>query len=157
MTQFRFNPITNQDRTERLSRLRQNMSKLALDAAILTPGSNLRYITGLTWRETERLVCAVITDAQMIFVSPKFEDTALIAGLSIPVDDFVFWEEHENPYEALALWLGLDKEIIALDSNCNFGHYTGLQKALTSTKIVSTDGCLAPLRARNSQKDFQLD
>ena len=41
----------------------------------------MRYFFGLTWRETERLVCAVVSAQRVVFVCPKFEDTALLAAL----------------------------------------------------------------------------
>ncbi len=159
MTSMITNPamfITPTERADRLARLRGNMEQLELGAVILTPGSNMRYITGLTWGQTERLVCAVITAKEMVFVCPKFEDTALFAGVSVPVDDYVFWEEHETPSAALAAWLGKDIGNAALDINCSFGHAVAMQDAMPDLRFVSSDECLAPLRARKSPAELAL-
>ena len=98
-------PITAEERQGRLARLQASMASHGLDAVIVTPGANMRYFFGLTWRETERLVCAVISESAVVFVCPKFEDTALLAALSSPVD-CVWWEEHEDPRQAVANVLG---------------------------------------------------
>lgn len=148
--------ITASERLDRLARLRQNMAQQNLDAVVLTPGSNMRYMAGLGWGQTERLVCAIITPNEMVFVCPKFEDTALFAGVSVPVDDYVFWEEHENPCAALASWLGNDTRKIALDINCSFGHAVAMQEAMPTIIFVSTDESLAPLRSCKSPAEIAL-
>ena len=94
-------PITADERQSRLAHLRASMASNELDAVIVTPGANMRYFFGLAWRETERLVCAVVSGSTVVFVCPKFEDTALLAALSSPVD-CVWWEEHEDPRLAVA-------------------------------------------------------
>ena len=86
-------PITADERQSRLATLQASMASYELDAVIVTPGANMRYFSGLTWRETESLVCAVISESAVVFVYPKFEDTALLAALSSPAD-CVWWEEH---------------------------------------------------------------
>ena len=79
-------PITADERLRRLARLQASRASHELDAVIVTPGANMRYFFDLTWRETERLVCAVISGDAVTFVCPKFEDTALLAALSSPAD-----------------------------------------------------------------------
>jgi Xaa-Pro dipeptidase len=54
-------PITHDERQERLRALQKSLPSFALDAVMITPGASMRYLFGLTWRETERLVCAVVT------------------------------------------------------------------------------------------------
>ncbi|MAJ54224.1 MAG: hypothetical protein CBC39_09630, partial [Cellvibrionales bacterium TMED79] len=89
-------PITHDERQKRLKALQDSLPAFALDAVMITPGASMRYLFGLTWRETERLVCAVVSTKRVVFVCPKFEDTALLAALSTP-HDFAWWEEHEDP------------------------------------------------------------
>jgi Xaa-Pro aminopeptidase len=61
-------PITTDERQQRLARLQAAMASHELDAVIVTPGANMRYFFGLTWRETERLVCAVTSKDGVVFV-----------------------------------------------------------------------------------------
>ena len=79
-------PITHEERQQRLSALQNSLPAFELDAVMITPGASMRYFFGLTWRETERLVCAVVSAQRVVFVCPKFEDTALLAALSTTYD-----------------------------------------------------------------------
>ncbi len=149
--------ITVHERQSRLERLRENMSSSLLDGIILTPGSNLRYMTGLAWGETERLVCLLITQTSVIFICPKFEDTALISCFNVPVDDLIYWEEHECPYQAVASLLAqLKCRKIGLNADCSFGHAVNLQQCATYTMIEPAQKCLAPLRARKTSAELAL-
>ena len=120
--------ITADERQGRLARLQASMPSHELDAVIVTPGANMRYFFGLTWRETERLVCAVISGSTVVFVCPKFEDTALLAALSSPVD-CVWWEEHEDPRLAVANVLAEGSfSGIGIDPNCSFRQVHALSR-----------------------------
>ena len=131
------------------------MASHDLDAVIVTPGANMRYFLGLTWRETERLVCAVISGSNVAFVCPKFEDTALVAALSSPVD-CVWWEEHEDPRQAVSNVLA-DGSLsrIGIDPNCSFGQVHALSKATQST-LTSAGDLLQSLRSQKSATELAL-
>jgi Xaa-Pro dipeptidase len=148
-------PITEEERQQRLAGLQACMASHDLDAVIVTPGANMRYFFGLTWRETERLVCAVISRSTVIFVCPKFEDTALLAALSSPVD-CVWWEEHEDPRQAVANVLAEGSlSIIGIDPNCSFGQVHALSKATRST-LTSAGDLFQSLRAQKSSTELAL-
>ena len=115
------------------------MASNELDAVIVTPGANMRYFFGLAWRETERLVCAVISESEVVFVCPKFEDTALLAALSSPVD-CVWWEEHYDPRQTVENDLAEGSiSRIGVDPNCSFGQVHALSKATQSTLTSAGD------------------
>ena len=147
--------MTEEERQQRLARLQACMASHDLDAVIVTPGANMRYFFGLTWRETERLVCAVISGSTVIFVCPKFEDTALTAALSSPID-CVWWEEHEDPRQAVANVLAEGSlSIIGVDPNCSFGQVHALSKATRST-LTSAGDLFQSLRAQKSSTELAL-
>ena len=109
-------PITHEERQQRLSALQNSLPAFELDAVMITPGASMRYFFGLTRRETERLVCAVVSAQRVVFVCPKFEDTALLAALSstcASTYDYAWWEEHEDPRHVVATVLS--------DSHCQSG------------------------------------
>jgi len=148
-------PITEEERQGRLARLRASMASHDLDAVIVTPGANMRYFLGLTWRETERLVCAVISGSNVAFVCPKFEDTALLAALSSPVD-CVWWEEHEDPRQAVAnIFAEGSFSRIGVDPNCSFGQVHALSKATQST-LTSAGDLFQSLRGQKSSTELAL-
>ena len=148
--------ISQDERRIRLALVRKRMREIDLDAIILVPGANMRYLFGLSWGETERLVCAIVTSESAVFVCPKFEDTALYASLSSPAE-YVFWQEHEDPY-GLAAEVIADQRArsVALDSNCSFGHAIRLSEATETKEFTSTEPIIAPLRARKSKAELAL-
>ena len=132
------------------------MAAAEQDAIILTPGSNMRYFFGLSWGETERFVCAILTQNKIVFICPKFEDTALFAALSTQ-SEYALWEEDENPYALAASVLADHNALaIALDPNCSFGHAAQLTQALTGGRVSSADSIIAPLRACKSDAELAL-
>ncbi len=148
-------PITADERQGRLAHLQARMASHELDAVIVTPGANMRYFFGLTWRETERLVCAVISESAVVFVCPKFEDTALLAALSSPVD-CVWWEEHEDPRQAVANVLVKGSfSKIGVDPNCSFGQVHALTTATRST-LTSAGDLFQSLRGLKSATELAL-
>jgi Xaa-Pro dipeptidase len=148
-------PITTDERQQRLARLQAAMASHELDAVIVTPGANMRYFFGLTWRETERLVCAVISESAVVFVCPKFEDTALLAALSSPAD-CVWWEEHEDPRQAVANILAEGSfSRVGIDPNCSFGQVHALSKATRST-LKSAGDLFQSLRGQKSATEIAL-
>ena len=148
-------PITAEERQGRLARLQASMASHGLDAVIVTPGANMRYFFGLTWRETERLVCAVISESAVVFVCPKFEDTALLAALSSPVD-CVWWEEHEDPRQAVSNVLAEGSlSRIGIDPNSSFGQVHALSKA-TQSVLTSAGDLFQSLRGQKSARELAL-
>jgi Xaa-Pro dipeptidase len=148
-------PITAEERQGRLARLQASMASHGLDAVIVTPGANMRYFFGLTWRETERLVCAVVSESAVVFVCPKFEDTALVAALSSPVDG-VWWEEHEDPRQAVSNVLAEGSlSRIGIDPNCSFGQVHALSKA-TQSVLTSAGDLFQSLRGQKSATELAL-
>jgi len=148
-------PITAEERQGRLARLQASMASHALDAVIVTPGANMRYFFGLTWRETERLVCAVVSESAVVFVCPKFEDTALLAALSSPVD-CVWWEEHEDPRQTVANVLAEGSlSRVGIDPNCSFGQVHALSKA-TQSVLTSAGDLFQSLRSQKSATELAL-
>ena len=86
----------------RLDRLRAAADRAGEAAVVISPGSDLRYLVGITGSSFERLTVLVVpTDAGVapVFVSPRLE----FAGLGhVPFDDLGVdvrtWVDGEDPY-----------------------------------------------------------
>ncbi|MEM9303699.1 MAG: Xaa-Pro peptidase family protein [Pseudomonadota bacterium] len=149
--------IGNEERAGRLEALRGRMAEAGVDAVVLTPGANLRYVTGLAWGATERLVCAIVRPERLVFVAPRFEASSLVASVPVPFDDARYWEEHENPHALVATLLAdLGTGTVALDPNCAFGHADALVAAATAARWRSAHDLIAPLRAQKSAAELAL-
>ena len=89
----------------RLARVRQSMKSQSIDAALLSVGHDLPYLTGYYAMPLERLTMLVVThDSVAALVVPRLE-----APRVTPFDDVfkvVPWGETENPVEIVAKHLG---------------------------------------------------
>ena len=94
----------------RLARVRQSMKSQSIDAALLSVGHDLPYLTGYYAMPLERLTMLVVThDSVAALVVPRLE-----APRVTPFDDVfkvVPWGETENPVEIVAKHLGSAKRI----------------------------------------------
>jgi Xaa-Pro aminopeptidase len=92
----------------RLERAAEAAGRAGLDALLLTPGPDLRYLTGYDTHQSERLTCLVVPAAGPAFlVVPRLE---LASAQASPVSsmnlDLVVWDETGDPYQAVAQRLG---------------------------------------------------
>ncbi|GAA2480544.1 Xaa-Pro peptidase family protein [Terrabacter carboxydivorans] len=90
----------------RLDRLRRHASDAGVAATVVSPGSDLRYLTGIAGSSFERLTALVVPSdpaVPPVFVSPALEYAGLghvpLADLGVEVRT---WVDGEDPY-ALAL------------------------------------------------------
>jgi Xaa-Pro aminopeptidase len=89
---------------DRLARARAATSAAGLDALLVSPGSDLRYLTGYQAKPLERLTCLVLlADGDPILYVPRLE---LPAALASPVADsgieVVPWDETDDPFALVA-------------------------------------------------------
>ena len=152
-------PITHEERQQRLSALQNSLPAFELDAVMITPGASMRYFFGLTWRETERLVCALVSAQRVVFVCPKFEDTALLAALSstcASTYDYAWWEEHEDPRHVVSAVLSDSHcQSVGIDPSCSYGQAFALGN-VTSATLCSAGSILQSLRAQKSATELAL-
>src|SRR6201996_5427312 len=122
-----------------------------LDALLLTPGADLRYVTGYEAKQLERLTCLVIPAGDPAFlVVPRLELAAAQAspasGLGL---ELIPWEETEDPYALIADRLGpvattgLADQMWAL-------MVLKLRAALPGARQVLASAALRDLRMRKS-------
>jgi Xaa-Pro aminopeptidase len=85
---------------ERLARVQEATAEAGLGALFLTPGPDLRYITGYDAKQLERLTCLVVPAANDPFlVVPRLE---LAAARDSPAGrlgvEMVAWDETDDPF-----------------------------------------------------------
>jgi Xaa-Pro aminopeptidase len=92
----------------RVAAVREAAAAAGIDALLLTPGPDLRYVTGYDALPLERLTCLVVPVAGEAFmVVPRLE---LPAAEHSPASrlglEFVAWDETDDPYSLVARRVG---------------------------------------------------
>src|SRR5690606_34070411 len=97
----------NADATRRLAEARTLAGNAGLDAVLLSPGPDLRYLTGYDAKALERLTCLVLpVEGEPILVVPALEKPAAEASPIGALDlEIVPWQETEDPYALVAKYV----------------------------------------------------
>ncbi len=128
--------------------LRRNHASAALeenglDALVVQPGTNFRYLTGVALERSERLTALVVTAGGDAFlVGPAFEETHL--GGLLP-GGYLAWGETDDPYRLLADRLGARRRV-GLGPTTWFATAERLGAALSNATLTSGHAVLDELR-----------
>jgi Xaa-Pro aminopeptidase len=93
---------------DRLSHARKAGADAGLGALLVTPGPDLRWLTGYEALPLERLTCLVLAaDGEQFMVAPQLEVPSVeAAGVPALGVEVVGWGETEDPYAVIARRLG---------------------------------------------------
>ncbi len=126
-------------------------SAAGVGALLLTPGPDLRYLTGYDAMASERLTClAVPADGPAFLVAPRFELRSVQAspagGLGV---DIVGWDETDDPYRLVADRLGRPESVGLADQMWAMMvlRFAG---ALPGTRLGLASAALRGLRMRKT-------
>jgi Xaa-Pro aminopeptidase len=131
-----------------------------LDALLLTPGADLRYVTGYDAKQLERLTCLVVPagtrpggpggPGKPLLVVPRLELAAAQAspasGLGL---ELIPWEETEDPYALIADRLG-PVTVTGLADQMWALMVLKFRAALPGARQVLASAALRDLRVRKS-------
>jgi Xaa-Pro aminopeptidase len=146
----------------RLTRVADAVRGRGLSALLLTPGPDLRYVTGYDAPQLERLTCLVVPAAADPFlVVPRLELKAALAspagGLGVEI---AAWDENEDAFAMIrqrlagsgwpggAATLGLSDRMWAL-------HALRFADAFPGTRQVLASTVLSDLRMRKSPAEIE--
>jgi Xaa-Pro aminopeptidase len=135
----------------RLAEVRAATAGAGLDALLLTPGPDLRYVTGYDAHQLERLTCLVVpADADPVLLVPRLEFPAAQASpagaLGIEIRG---WEETEDAYALVAAYLGRPGRV-GLSDRMWALMVLRLRAALPGAEQVLASAALRELRARKT-------
>ncbi|WP_068163823.1 M24 family metallopeptidase [Rhodococcus phenolicus] len=126
---------------ERLTRAAELGAAAGLDALLITPGPDLRYLLGSRAESFERLTCLVIPTGggAATVVVPRLELASLndsaVAELAVPVRD---WVDGQNPYELVASLLPAAARTAVTDAMPAL-HLVPLAGLFGSVPVLATD------------------
>jgi Xaa-Pro aminopeptidase len=135
----------------RLTQVRAAAGAAGLDALLLTPGPDLRYVTGYDAHESERLTCLVVpAGGDPVLIVPRLELPAAHSSPAGRLDlELTGWDETDDPYALVAARLGPAARV-GLSDRMWALMVLRLRAAMPGTEQVLASTALRDLRARKS-------
>lgn len=150
---------------ERMAGARRGLAQAGIDALLVTPGADLRYLTGYVALPLERLTCLVLpASGEPCLVVPALEEpaaqassagTSSAARLGIRIAS---WQETEDPVALVAGILsgsGTTATTIALDDHMWAEKVLAFRAAMPNAQQVLAGPVLRHLRMRKSTAEIQ--
>jgi Xaa-Pro aminopeptidase len=142
---------------DRLARVREATADSGLGALLLTPGPDLRYVTGYDAIPLERLTCLVVPAAgEPFLVVPRLELAAAQASTAGELGlELVPWEETEDPYALVAGRLPRDLARVGVADRMWAVMALRFRAAMPGAEQVAAGRVLGELRKRKSAAEVE--
>ncbi|MEO7195762.1 MAG: Xaa-Pro peptidase family protein [Pseudonocardiaceae bacterium] len=152
-------PASHDALTSRLRRARDATQAAGVDALLVTPGPDLRYLLGITGESHERLTCLVLpAEGDPALVVPALERPGLdgtpVLELGLEIAD---WPDGADPYALVAALLGRSGSLpagVAVADAMPAAHVLALRAALPDCAQTLASAVLAPLRIRKDNAEI---
>ncbi|MEQ4206601.1 Xaa-Pro peptidase family protein [Actinopolymorpha sp. B9G3] len=144
------------DLEARLSRARGAAASAGVDALLISPGPDLRYLTGYDAKALERLTCLVLpVEGTPTLVVPALEHPAAEASSASDLGlDLVPWQETEDAYALVAKLLpGVNR--VAVDDHMWAEKVLAFRVALPGAEQSLAGEILRELRMRKSAAEVE--
>jgi Xaa-Pro aminopeptidase len=140
---------------QRVEEARKAAAGRGIDALLISPGADLRYLTGYQALPLERLTCLVVPAQDDPFlVVPALEKPAAEAsparGLGIEI---LGWQETEDPYALVAGRLPASTARVAVDNHMWAEKVLAFDGALPGVEIELAGEVLRAMRVRKSPEE----
>ncbi|MGV2126661.1 M24 family metallopeptidase [Agrobacterium vitis] len=146
--------ISMEERVLRLETLRKTMAEKDIGAVLIGSTESLRYFTGLVWHGSERLVGAVITASELVYVVPGFERSRVETLPHLPGDIRV-WEEDESSAALVASFLP-HASTLAVDDSVPLFVYNALKREIAADRLIDGGPLLRGQRLRKSATEIAI-
>jgi Xaa-Pro aminopeptidase len=139
---------------DRLVRARDLTRTAGLDAMLVSPGPDLRYLSGYDAIPLERLTCLVLRPgADPVVVVPNLEVPAAAASpLGAAGVEILGWGETDDPYALVASLVPHAKRV-AIDDHMWAEKVLALRSALPDAEQVLAGSVLRDIRMRKSEAE----
>ncbi len=140
----------------RLDLVRNAVRAAGLDAVLLTPGPDLRYVTGYDAKQLERLTClAVPAEGDPALYVPRLELPAAQASPAGSLGlEIIPWEETADPFRLVAGRLG-NVAAVGLSDRMWALFVLRFRDVLPAARLALASGALRPLRIRKSAAEVE--
>lgn len=140
---------------ERLNKTTKLMNENGLSSLLITPGPNLRYLTGYKAKNLERLTCLVLQKDELpIIVVPKLEKLATInSGIGELGIEIITWDETESAFSKIKK--ANNKDLVGVDSNMNASKLLDFQKYFSDSNFIDAKIIMDSIRSVKSK--YEID
>ncbi len=146
--------LAHMSTTERLARAQGAAAAAGMDAILVTPGPDLRYLTGYAALPLERLTCLVLpARGDATLVVPKLERPAAEASGVGAAVEIVDWPETADPV-ALVAGLLPPARTVGLDNHMWAEKVLRFRAAMPDAEQVLAGDVLSGLRIRKSADEI---
>jgi Xaa-Pro aminopeptidase len=142
--------------TERLARVADAVRDAGLDVLLLTPGPDLRYVTGYDAKQLERLTClAIPADSDPFLLVPALELKAAQASPAGALDlEIITWGETAHPFGMISDAVG-EPRSVALSDRMWALHVLQFADIFPAARQYLASTVLSPLRMRKSAAEIE--
>ena len=144
----------------RLDAARDAASRNGIDAVLVTPGPDLRYLAGYHAIPLERLTCLLVpASGEPALIVPRLERAAAEASGAADVVQVLTHEETDNAFAMAAGVvrdaIGTVPSTVALTNSMPALHVLRLRDAMPSARQVLAGAVLGELRLRKSPEEVE--
>jgi Xaa-Pro aminopeptidase len=139
---------------DRVSHAQKAAADAGVDALLVTPGPDLRWLTGYDALPLERLTCLVLpADGPAFMLAPGLEVPSVLASPVRDLDvEVVGWGETDDPYAVIAARLGSPTRV-ALANRMWAEQVLRMRAALPGAEQSLASGVIGELRMRKSPEE----
>ena len=143
--------MRDDDFTDRLEAAGRSSALAGIDALLITPGPDLRYLVGYDAVPLERLTCLIVRPGgEPVLIAPELERAAAVASPAGRLGiDILTWQETDDPY-ALVARVVASADIVGLADHMWASKVLALRWAMPAVEQVLAGRVLNEMRMRKS-------
>ncbi|WP_199827278.1 M24 family metallopeptidase [Streptomyces xylophagus] len=140
---------------DRLRTARDATARAGLDALLISPGADLRYLTGYDAKPLERLTCLVLpADGDPFLLVPALEELAAKASPAVDLGiEIIGWGETDDPYALVAARLPARTARIGVDNRMWAEKTLAFRTVLPDARQELAGEVLNALRMRKTPRE----
>jgi Xaa-Pro aminopeptidase len=142
---------------DRIAQAAGAAAKAGLDALLLTPGPDLRYLTGYDTHASERLTCLAVpaSGGAAFLIAPRLEQRSVKGSPAGEMDiEILAWDETDDPYRMVGERLGSPGQVGLADTMWAM-MVLAFRDALPGAHLALASAALREMRMRKSPAEVE--